>query len=393
MKVNKKLVSILLIVFFASVIFAQEKQPPLEPYLQFLVGPYLQHSTQTTMAIMWETNLLSNSVVEYGEQLPLNNRAQNDELKTIHEIILTGLAPETKYFYRVISQDKKGDYVASKLFTFQTAVKEESAFSFVVLGDSRTYPETFHRVAARVFAERPNFVIHVGDVVSNGTKKEQWIREYLQPASVFMSRFSTYVAIGNHERNAHWYYDYSSYPKPENYYSFRYGSADFFIVDTNEDLTPDSEQMKWLKYGLAHSKAKWKFVAHHHPPYSSDSNDYGDTFNGAISPLGDLKVRKALVPLYEKYGVDIVWVGHIHNYERTFPLRNGKVVAEKDGVIYVQSGGGGAELEPYAPTRSWFTAKLLENWQYCLVTIYGNALRMMAYDIDGKMYDFFEIKK
>ena len=163
-----------LILFLFSIFlsgFAQEKQPLLKPYLQFVVGPYLQHSTQTTMAIMWETNLLSNSVVEYGEQLPLNNRAQNDELKTIHETILTGLAPETKYFYRVISRDKKTDYVASKLFTFQTAVKKESAFSFVVLGDSRTYPETFHRVAERVFAERPNFVIHVGDVVSNGTKK------------------------------------------------------------------------------------------------------------------------------------------------------------------------------------------------------------------------------
>ncbi len=392
----KKVNFIILIIFFLLIpflIFSQEKETSLEPYLQFLVTPYLQHSTQTTMTIMWETNLLSNSIVEYGEQTPLKNRAQNDELKTIHEITLTELSPETKYFYRVISQDKKGDYVVSELFTFQTAVRENSPFSFVVIGDSRTYPETFHRIAKRVFSERPNFVLHVGDVVTDGRKKEQWIREYLRPASVFMSRFSTYVAIGNHERNAHWYYDYSSYPAPENYYSFRFGNAEFFIVDTNEDLAPESAQMKWLKGSLAKSKAKWKFAAHHHPPYSSDSNDYGDTFHGKTSPLGDLKVRNALVPLYEKYHVDIVWVGHIHNYERTFPIRNGGVVSEKEGVVYIQAGGGGAELETYTPTRSWFTAKLLENWQYCLVTIHQNTLTMMAYDIDGKMFDFLQIKK
>ncbi len=58
------------------------------------------------------------------------------------------------------------------------------------------------------------------------------------------------------------------------------------------------------------------------------------------------------------------------------------------------TGGGGAELATnVAPTRSWFTAKVLRNWQYCIVTIHEGTLRMMAYDIDGRMYDYLELKK
>jgi hypothetical protein len=101
---------------------------------------------------------------------------------------------------------------------------------------------------------------------------------------------------------------------------------------------------------------------------------------------------RVLVPLYEKYEVDIVWVGHIHTYERTWPIWQNRVDPAR-GVIYIQTGGGGAELEDFAPTRSWFTAKLLRNWQYCVVLIQGKTLTMMAYDIDGRLYDYLELQK
>jgi len=269
-------------------------------------------------------------------------------------------------------------------------IPRNSPFAFVVGGSRRTYPEQFTKIIARAWAERPNFLLNVGDVVSDGNVKEQWLDEYLRPAAELMRRVPTYVSIGNHEKNADWYYKYVSYPKPENYYSFDYGNAHFVIIDSNKGLRPSSEQYKWLKKDLSKSKARWKFVFHHHPPYSSDENDYGDTYRGK-SKLGDMNVRR-LMPLYEKYRVDVVWYGHIHSYERTWPIRKGKV-DRKRGVIYIQTGGGGAELENFAPTRSWFTAKVLSNWQYCLVTIHGGTLRMMAYDIDGRLYDYLELEK
>jgi len=378
----------LLIIF--SLVQPLPAQQKTAAYLRIVVGPYLQHSTQTSQAINWETNLPANSIVEYGEATPLDQSVTDSKPTTFHGIVLTNLKPQTNYFYRVISRDSSNDIAASDIFTFQTAPKQDSPFAFVVIGDSRTYPARFHRIASRIYGERPNFVIHVGDVVTDGMKKNQWIDEFLQPASILMSRVPTYVAIGNHERNAHWYYDYVAYPQPENYYSFKYGNAEFFIVDSNEDLLPESAQVKWLTQALAKSRATWKFVAHHHPPYSSDKDDYGNTAREK-STLGDLKMRK-LIPLYEKYHVDIVWFGHIHSYERTYPIKDDKIDM-KEGVIYIQTGGGGAELEDFAPTRSWFTAKLLSNWQYCLVTIYGDVLEMKAYDIDGRMYDFLKLQK
>ncbi len=376
---------LLVLVGLANPIAGQEE-------LKIAVGPYLQNVTTTGITIMWETNRPATSLVEFGESARFAHRVDASDTVRIHEVRLSGLRPGTPYFYRVVSRDVGGREAASDTFSFQTAVGKETAFAFAVVGDSRTYPERWQRIAERVWAERPNFVLHVGDVVSDGRVKEQWLDEFLRPASVLMSRVPLFVAIGNHERNSHWFYDYMSNPPPENYYTFRYGNAEFFVLDSNdrEGLQPGGVQYRWLEEALRKSKAVWKFVAHHHPPYSSDSNDYGDAYRGA-SAWGDLGMRM-LVPLYEKYDVDIVWVGHIHTYERTWPIWRDRV-DERRGVIYIQTGGGGAELEDFAPTRSWFTAKLLRNWQYCLVMLHARNLVMMAYDIDGRLYDYLHLRK
>jgi len=370
----------------------------------FLVGPYLQYSTQTSMAVMWETDVPCVAGIRYGKarfrraeekEDPdlaeiLDQEASSKESCTIHEFTLKGLEPETIYFYQAHSLDADGQQIQSAVLSFQTAVLSTSPFAFVVLGDNRSYPERFKKLAEKAWAERPNFILNVGDLVSDGRNKDEWIKEYLAPAAELMKRVPSYVAIGNHEGNSDWFYKYSSYPDPENYYSFDYGNAHFTIVDSNGDLSRGSKQLKWIIADLAASKAKWKFVAHHHPPFSSDNNDYGNT-DLWLSKRGDPHVQ-ALIPIYEKFNVDVVWCGHIHTYERTWPIRGGKV-DQANGVVYIQAGGGGAELEQFAPTRSWFTAKLRRDWQYCLVTLHEGTFRMMAYDLAGNMYDFLELKK
>ncbi len=397
--INSKIsaLSVVFLCAFQSTLFAVEGTG-------IIAGPYLQHVTQTSMVIMWETNVAATSTVKFGKarfvpapgrnkpepKAPLDRVVSLDKMINIHEVRLENLEAQTDYFYQVLSVSKDGKILESDVFIFQTAVREDSPFAYVVMGDNRTYPDRFKKLTDMAYAERPNFVINVGDVVSDGKVKEQWITEYLAPAAELMHRVPTYVSIGNHERDAKWYYRYVSYPGNENYYSFDYGNAHFTIVDSNKDLSPGSKEYEWIKADLASSKAKWKFVAHHHPPYSSDSDDYGNTAYSLSTRMAP--EVKSLIPLYEQHGVDIVWCGHIHDYERTWPIRGGKV-DEKNGVIYIQAGGGGAGLENFAPTRSWFTAKLLRYWQYCLVTIHDGTFRMMAYDIDGKMYDFLELKK
>ena len=292
--------------------------------LGMLVGPYLQWPTQTGMTIRWETSIPASSVVEWGETSPPLKRAAVEGNAQYHEVPLSGLKPETQYFYRVISRDGDGLEVKSQVLTLRTAVRPDSPFAFVVISDSQENPAVVRKIAEMAYAQRPNFTLHCGDLVSDGRIKEHWTGHYFPNSAVLNQRVPLLPMLGTHEKNAHFFYDYFSLPAPKYYYKFNYGNADFFVLDSQRDVGPNSEQYRWLKNALASSRATWKIVAHHDPPYSSDENDYGDTYK-TTSTWGDMEIRR-LVPLYDKYGVDVVWGGHIHTYERTLPLRAGKVV-------------------------------------------------------------------
>jgi predicted phosphodiesterase len=271
-----------------------------------------------------------------------------------------------------------------------TAVKDDSAFSFAVIGDTQKNPKITGKVAKVMFDRRPHFVMHLGDVVDNGPDKKEWVNELFGPCAELFARCPIMPTIGNHERNHAWYYRYFSLPEPEYRYRYRYGNADFFVVDSNKPLKPDSEQFKWLDEELGRSNATWKFVYHHHPAWSSDDNDYGDTKKGEAR-LGDLNVRN-LAALYEKHKVDIAFNGHIHLYERTWPIRDGKV-NRKNGVVYVTSGGGGGRLEDFGPLPTWFKAQLRVDFHCCYVNIHGGRLEFKAFDQNGHLFDSFEIDK
>ena len=106
---------------------------------------------------------------------------------------------------------------------------------------------------------------------------------------------------------------------------------------------------------------------------------------------GDIRQRAA-VTLYEKHGVDIVWSGHIHSYERTYPLLGGKPVLS-GGVTYMITGGGGGGLERPGPWRLPFSAKVYSGHHYCLVSVHGPSLRIEAIDLEGRIFDFIELSK
>jgi predicted phosphodiesterase len=368
-----------------------EAEPAVRPDddLQFVVRPYLQMATQNSMTVMWETNHPSLGRVRYGRDEATPTEASGPEA-TIHEIKLTELEPETPYYYRVEAEDSDGQQIASELLSFQTANRRETPFVFGVLGDTQYNRRVSKILTDMLWMQRPNFFVVAGDLVETGPEKWQWTEQFFPGISPLASRVCLFPVIGNHEQNTKHYYDYMSLPEPEYYYQFSYGNADFFILDSNKECGPGSEQWKWLSAALEESDAVWKFVSYHHPSYSSDEDDYGDMWRGR-SVYGEQRLR-SLSKLYDKYGVDIVWNGHIHSYERTWPLKHDKVV-EQDGTIYMVTGGGGGSLEVAGPIKPYFQNNVKHGHHYCLVAVNGRTLEFKAFDQEGRLFDYMKIDK
>ncbi len=359
-----------------------------DPNFRMVVEPYLQYPTATEITVMWETSRNSTSVVYVGPSKAQLQPVQGDPA-LIHRVRLTGLKPEGHYVYRVESVDDQGRKVESPLLTFRTAPAGPAAIRFSILGDTQDQPHINKRVAEHMWNERPDFFVILGDLVGTGANKRHWTEHFFGSMRPLLSRVPLIPVIGNHEGDARLYYDYMSVPEPEYWYSFTYGDMEFFVVDSNREVAPGSEQWKWLDAALGRSKAKWKFVGHHHPPYSSDEDDFGNLWEGQ-STRGDVRI-KPLADLYEKHKVDIVWAGHIHSYERTWPMLAGR--ASPNGPVYIVCGGGGGGLETHGPTRPEFSARVRHGHHYCIVSISGDVFEMRAFDIEGRQFDSLVIDK
>jgi hypothetical protein len=223
------------------------------------------------------------------------------------------------------------------------------------------------------------------------------LNEFFASLNPLISRVPFYPVLGNHEQNADYYYRYMALPPPEYYYSFRYGNAAFFMIDSNKNVDEGSEQYRWLEKQLSEldrrgseSGVVWRFVCFHHPVYSSDENDYGDLWKGK-SRWGELRVRP-LTKLFDKYKVDIVWNGHIHSYERTWPIAHGNVV-QKQGTTYMITGGGGGSLEQAGPIRPPFQNNVRRGHHFVFVAINGTTLELKSFDVEGRLFDTLTIEK
>ncbi len=374
----------------------------LDPEHRWVVHPYLQMATSDSIIVRWETSRPSTSVVRFAEEVQFEgpeeerrpifslDRRESDEVK-LHELKLDGLQPDRAYYYQVESQDDLGRVLTSPILSFQTAPGKGVPYAFCVISDTQGNPEVSGKIAQHAWALRPNFLLHPGDLVSTGGDKRQWVEEFFASMKPLLERVPFYPVLGNHEQDARYYYDYVSLPEPEYHYTFEYGNAQFFIIDSNRKVERDSEQYRWLDEALGDSRALWKIVSYHHPAYSSDENDYGDTWTGP-STQGDSRTRE-LVTLFDYHGVDIVWSGHIHSYERTWPLREGKAVDAGRGTLYMVTGGGGGPLETPGPIRPWFQNNVRRGHHFSFVSVNGRTLEIKSFDEEGHLFDFLKVEK
>lgn len=357
----------------------------------FTAGPAVQMTGTDSAVILWETDRPAAGRVRFGRQTPLESVIESGAADRLHRVALTGLEPDTAYFYEVES-DTPERPLSSGLLGFQTAVRPDQPFAFAIIGDTEARPHINDAVAKAVWAERPHFALNCGDLTDGGFEpyRFEWTHEYWAGVGQLAGRVPIFPVPGNGEADLYWYNRYHAQPDEKGYYTFQYGNAQFFMLDSNQDLGPGGEQYAWLEKELGASTALWKIAAHHHPVYTSDEDDYGDTWKEG-SAYGDGNPRN-LLPLYERHGVDLVFFGHLHSYERTWAVKDGAAHRE-DGVVYVQTGGGGGNLENAAPTRQWFMNTVYRGHHYCMVRIIGNRLNFRMVDIDGNHRDAFDLEK
>ena len=362
---------------------------------EFLVDPFLTWPTRDAMSVQFETTFPSTATVVYrrDDQAPDQvRRLEISESKTIHECRLTGLDPDQKYFYRVEATGAGDQRIESPELSFRTAASPDRAFTFVVIGDTQTHGDVAKRVSDLAWMHRPNLVVHAGDLVDQGTLHRDWTDVFFPSMQPLIGRVPLMPVLGNHEQDADYYYRYMSLPEPERWYSFEYGNAEFFMIDGNRSLADQSAQLEWLESALSRSTATWRFAVLHQPPYTSDSNDYGDTWT-TTSNQGDPNVRN-IVSLLERHGVDMCFSGHVHDYERTFPIRDAQVVDyQSGGVIYVTAAGGGGSLEDFDPTNTWFGHKKARYHHLVYVAIHGDNLEFQAIDERGRLFDALQLEK
>jgi len=330
-------------------------------------GPYLQSVTTNSIIIVWETNLPSLGVVDYGETSECKVRATDPDKSSSHAITLTDLRPYTAYHYRVSSDSVP----LSTILTFRTAASSaQTAYSFAVLGDTRTQHQIHRAIVELTIAQRPDFVLNTGDLVTNGWNIEQWDM-FFEIEQELMAQTSLFPALGNHEGQAAPYFNLFHLPGNERWYTFEYGNSRFIClqVDTVADFGPESVQYKWLRKTLAANTQAWIFIYFHVPPYSSVPS-HG---------LAEGEVRQTLVPLFEQYGVDIVFNGHQHSYERN----------EVGNVTYIVTAGGGAPLyHPQEPEPRQAAFAMAHH--FVLLTVDGDCLEAKVISLEKAVIDEFK---
>jgi predicted phosphodiesterase len=191
---------------------------------------------------------------------------------------------------------------------------------FAVVGDTGTGDKPQYEVGQRLeeYRERVNFTftIMVGDNIYGSERPQDFEKKFEHPYKPLLDagvRF--YAALGNHDDpNQRFYKPFNM--NGERFYTFTKGNIDFFVLDSNY---MDRKQLDWFERAIKDSKSDWKMAYFHHPLYSS-----GET-HGSEEDL-----RTLLEPLFLKYGMDVVFAGHEHFYERVKP---------QNGIHYFTCGG------------------------------------------------------
>ncbi len=289
------------------------------------------------MTLRWRTSSATGSRVRFGTALAsLDGSISSATATTEHSVTLTGLVPNTLYYYAV--GNLAGDLAGGADYFFYTAptAGTRQPMRFWVLGDAGTGSAGQMAVRNAFFnfagTRYTDLLLLLGDnAYNNGTEAEYQARHFDIYQNLLRSTVS-FSTVGNHDTAQQSNPDIATTPYflmfdhpaageaggvpsgTEKYYAFDYGNVHFVCLDSmTSDRSVNGAMLTWLEADLAQNTADWLVAFFHHPPYSKGSHD-SDT-EGLL-----IDMRANALPVLEANGVDLVLSGHSHSYERSYLL-------------------------------------------------------------------------
>ncbi len=447
------------------------------PYIQPGNAPYLFKEQKV---IIWQTDSVPGKyIVEFalgaiGEKVSVAKTSLvklnlNNKTTLLYRATLTGLKFDSHYSYRVSLNEKP---IAEN--SFETRTKKNQT-RFAVFGDCGVGSVQQAEIAYQVFQQKPQFVLVTGDNVYRSGLESEYRKNFFpqytaaeanpQTGAPIMKSIPIYMLVGNHDIYgadldkfpdglAYFYYNdlplngptatttikatgneakvktfkansSPRFPRMSNF-SFDYGNVHIACIDANPYANPlDPALVQWLSEDIKRSKADWKIVAYHHPGFNSSKAHY------------DYQQMRLLSPILEQLGVDMVLTGHVHNYQRSMPLKfdpkkdstgtryvvseqgrvdgkftldekyDGKTITKPNGIIYIVTGAGGAplydpalsgkpDLWKHDPQENWvpFTAKIVSDiHSFTIIETNGKNLVLKQMDAKGVVFDEIVVTK
>lgn len=370
---------------------------------------------KTTQTVTWRTS--DNIARAYAEIAPVTAGPDFREARTkhtatmepfesdlsrchFHSVEFTGLAPGTKYAYRL------GDDVNwSEWFHFRTASDAPEPFSFVYFGDAQNEVRSmWSRIVREAYSDAPRaaFMLHAGDLINDPNHDQEW-GEWFHAGSWITAHIPVVATPGNHEYTRrrilgvkanriltpYWRPQFAfplNGPKglEESAYYFDYQDTRIVSLNSNEEI---ALQEKWLDHVLTKSDRKWNILTFHHP----------------IVPMARQRGAsdtRAWMDVIDRHHVDLVLTGHDHTYGRSdLVMREENVPdgvnwrSEKGGTVYVVSVSGPKmyEVDDEARERMAKTGERVQLYQ--IISINGDVLKYESRSADGCVFDAFELHK
>ena len=247
----------------------------------------------------------------------------------------------------------------------------ERPFQFAIVGDNRDGEKVYTQLMKDILERKPYFLIHLGDMIPH-PREIEWQAFFEISKQINLPFFPV---AGNHDvgmttRGREIYRKQFSLPGEKTYYAFRAGGILFVILDSEEGKARIiQDQRSWLEDTLLSSQEAFKFVFIHRPLFPPKNS----LKTGRALDKYPLE-RDDLHQLFLKTRVKAVFAGDDHRYDRR----------EKDGILYLISGGGGGPLAAFKESGGYF--------HYVWISVQNEKIEGEAVDLEGRVQDRFVIE-